>query len=269
MIHRSKKIYARFARHHGKVRAAALTYNSILALIPFLILLSAVAGQFRFLELALSWLQYGSERFSLDLPLENYLPMVKHLQSLELRNLGIVGAGSLLLTLWMTLGQVEDALNHMFWVFKKRSLKRRLIVYTPFLALILLMLYACGLLMSHMGDWAFARLSESSDSFLEYLEWGGVFGFIGIWIWAVIFSLLWILPYTKTHWKSALISSIYTSIAWALLVILVLKTAGFLFVRYSVLYGSVSILPLALLFIYFSWYLILLGCAIAADLEDL
>ena len=269
MLDRLKKIYARFSRHHGKVRAAALTYNSILALIPFLILLSAVAGQFRFLELALSWLQYGSERFSLDLPLENYLPMVKHLQSLELRNLGVVGAGSLLLTLWMTLGQVEDALNHMCWVFKKRSLKRRFVVYTPFLALILLLLYACGLLMSHMGNWAFARLSQSTDSFLEYLEWAGVLGFIWIWIWAVIFTLLWILPYTRIHWKNALASSIFTSMAWGLLVIVILKTAGFLFLRYSVLYGSVSILPLVLLFIYFSWYLILLGCATAADLEDL
>ena len=128
-----------------QVRSCALTYNTVLAIVPALAMLFAIARGFGFQNLLQSELfrYFPAQRHALESALtyvDNYLAQASQ---------GIfigIGLVFLLWTLLSLMSNVEDTFNHVWGVTTKRSLQRKFTDYTAlFLLLPLLMVCSAGI----------------------------------------------------------------------------------------------------------------------------
>ena len=124
-----------------QMRSCALTYNTVLAVVPALAMLFAIARGFGFQNLLQSELfkYFPAQRQALETALdyvENYLA-----QASQGVFIGI-GLIFLLWTLISLMSNVEDTFNHVWGVETKRSLQRKFTDYTA-LFLLLPVLMVC------------------------------------------------------------------------------------------------------------------------------
>ena len=127
-----------------QMRSCALTYNTVLAVVPALAMLFAIARGFGFQNLMQSELfrYFPAQRQALESALtyvDNYLA-----QASQGVFIGI-GLIFLLWTLISLMSNVEDTFNHVWGVTTKRSLQRKFTDYTAlFLLLPVLMVCSAG-----------------------------------------------------------------------------------------------------------------------------
>ena len=128
-----------------QLRSCALTYNTVLAVVPALAMLFAIARGFGFQNLMQSELlrYFPAQRQALENALayvDNYLA-----QASQGAFVGI-GLIFLLWTLVSLMSNVEDTFNHIWHVTTKRSLQRKFTDYTAlFLLLPVLMVCSAGI----------------------------------------------------------------------------------------------------------------------------
>lgn len=257
-------------RHHGFIRASALTYTTLLAIVPLLILISVIASNFGLLDLATETLPKLNEVLSLSLPMDSILPILTNAQKIELRSLGIFGSLGLLFTFIMAMSNLEGNLNVVWRVFTTRSILRTVLVFTPFLLFFALLLVFLSLGFSHIREWSEhflksgaldGRFSDLANANLPVIFFNGWFG-------CFLFVLYWIIPYTRVYPWVALASTI------VVLVLLQLFFVGFvylqagMFARFNLLYGSLGFIPLILVLVYCAWALVLAGNCLSYALQN-
>ena len=93
-----------FLFNHGTIRAAAMTYTSFLAVIPFLILLTAISLSLGLGSFFNTYLPVLDQFFSLGLPLDDIMPLLENTEHIHLRTLGVIGSVSLFITYIFAIG---------------------------------------------------------------------------------------------------------------------------------------------------------------------
>ncbi len=257
-----------FLYYHGTIRAAAMTYTSFLAIIPLLILLTAITLALGLGTFLSDYLPILNTLFSLRLPLDNIMPILENAETISLSKLGIIGSISLFVTFILAIGNLETNLNVVWENKTSRSVAKQLIAYTP-----LLMLGAIGIGL-------FAQFIKQFKKALLEIALGGVglpVSYIGTFLeafWGIIlniviilliFAAIYLLPFRKglISYKKLFMPSLGVSVGiWAanygyLMILVSLQTR--LFTRMSLFYGSLAFIPLVLLFVFGFWAIILYG----------
>ena len=85
-----------FLYYHGLTRAAALTYTTILAVIPLLILLTSITLAAGFGNFISDYLPHLLDMFSLDWPTEPIVALIENAEHVPIGKLGIIGAAAFL-----------------------------------------------------------------------------------------------------------------------------------------------------------------------------
>ena len=231
-------------------KAAALTFNTMLALVPTLAMIFAIGRGFGFQNLI------ESEIF-------NFVPVQRE----ELSNVftfvdsylaqsseGIfVGVGILFLlwTLISLLSNVEDAFNHIWGINKKRNFYRKVTDYIAIFFIIPILIVCTN------GIKLFV-LTMSSDTFLSPVVEALLDIAPTVLTWLSFTLTFMLIPYTKVKLKYALISGFLCAIVFQLLQWLMVS--GQIYVsKYNAIYGSFAFLPLLLIWIYLSWQVCLAG----------
>jgi membrane protein len=95
----------------------------------------------------------------------------------------------------------------------------------------------------------------------------GVFGFLlpsirYVVIWAVFTAMYWVIPNTRVKFRYAVLGGVVAGTLWLLTSA---AYAKFMFglPRYSVIYSSVALFPLFLMWVYFSWIILLFGAELS------
>ena len=240
-----------------QTRACALTYRTVLAVVPALATLFAIARGFGFQKLIQSELfrYFPAQRQALENALqyvENYLA-----QASQGVFIGI-GLVFLLWTLISLMSDVEDTFNHVWGVSTKRSLQRKFTDYTAlFLLLPVLMVCAAGISI-FMSDTVQRVFSDNAVSpVMHYL-----LAFMPTVIsWIVFTAAYYLIPNTKVQFKGALFAGVlcgtlFQAVQW-------LFVSGQLYVsKYNAIYGSFAFLPLMLVWMQLSWLIALSGVVI-------
>ena len=240
-----------------QTRACALTYRTVLAVVPALAMLFAIARGFGFQKLIQSELfrYFPAQRQALEDALqyvENYLA-----QASQGVFIGI-GLVFLLWTLISLMSDVEDTFNHVWGVTTKRSLQRKFTYYTAlFLLLPVLMVCAAGISI-FMSDAVQHVFSVNAVSpVMHYL-----LAFMPTVIsWIVFTAAYYLIPNTKVQFKGALFAGVlcgtlFQGVQW-------LFVSGQLYVsKYNAIYGSFAFLPLMLVWMQLSWLIALSGVVI-------
>ncbi|MBR2476124.1 MAG: YihY/virulence factor BrkB family protein, partial [Bacteroidaceae bacterium] len=245
-----------------QLRASALTYNTMLAIVPILAILIAIAGGFGFEKIIESQIleSFPAQRDALSTAfqfVDNYL---KFSQSGIVIGIGVV---FLLWTVISLLSNIEMTMNKI-WQAKERSLYHKINDYTSlFIILPILMILSSG-------------TSVLITTFLKDAE--EMFGFIT----PLIYKLLELSPYfftivfftvayllisnTKVKFKYAFIAGILCGIAFQLFQYLYLN--GQIWVsKYNAIYGSFAFLPLLLLWMQLSWLIFLFGVLLSFSMQ--
>jgi membrane protein len=160
----------------------------------------------------------------------------------------------------MLLVTVEDTLNRIFAVTRRRSLLRRLLVYSVLLALGPVLIGA-GLSMTTYllsASFGLLDLNEASRMALGVLP----FAFT-----CVALTLLYLLaPYRRIDPGHALLGGLFAAALFELA-----KRGFALFVvkfpTYTLIYGAIAAVPMFLLWLYLSWVVVLTGAILTAQLN--
>ena len=237
-----------------QMRACALTYNTVLAIVPALAMLFAIGRGFGFQNLLQSELfrYFPAQQQALETAftyVDNYLA-----QASQGAFIGI-GLVVLLWTLVSLMGNVEDTFNHVWGVTTKRSLQRKFTDYTAlFLLLPVLMVCSAGIsiFMSDAVQEVFTGelLSPLMHHLLAFMP--------TVIAWIIFTAAFYLVPNTKVKFTGALVAGIlsgtlFQCVQW-------LFVTGQMYVsKYNAIYGSFAFLPLLLVWLQLSWLITLAG----------
>jgi membrane protein len=177
--------------------------------------------------------------------------------------LGLVGTLALVLVAIQLLMTIEDTFNDIWGVQQGRSIWRQIVYYWTWITLGPLMILVAVAFTST------AEFSHWSDK-LAFLQGSGRFlialaPFVILWIG---FGLLYgLMPNTRIHFHAALIGGIVGGTLWQLNSILNTMYMSRV-VTFSKIYGTLGILPVFLLGVYFSWLIVLFGAQVSFAVQN-
>lgn len=247
-----------------QTQAYSLTYSTLLATVPVLAVIFAVAGGFGFQNILRNQIfhYFPAQREALEQALgfvDNYLN-----QTSEGVFMG-VGIVVMLWTLISLVWNVEDAFNLIWGVKQGRSIWRKITDYTAiFLILPLLMICASGIniLMSSSLQEAlpFEFLSPLISGLLDLLSL--------VLTWLFFVGAYVLIPNTKVPIKNAMGAGVLASIGF--MILQWLFVSGTVYVsRYNAIYGSFAFLPLLLVWLQLVWVIVLAGAVVCYSSQSI
>lgn len=246
------RIVKQWIRDKPSQAAAALTYRTVLSLVPMLAiaftLLHAVGDK---------QTENNLLAFIATQVLPNMPDLVEHLRTfatnISTNAFGIIGLLFTLYTTWSVYDEVERVFNDIWRTGVTRRLLNRVLT---FYALVTLLPSLAGVSLYLAGRFA----GEAGAQFL---------GPLGIQFTA-LFLTNKLLPNTNVRWTAALIATLVTGLALELLKMgFVAFAKRTLLENYQGVYGAVGMIPLLLIWIWLSWWLVLLGAEIAHATQNM
>jgi membrane protein len=234
------------------LRAMALTYLSIFAVVPALVVIFSVVQAVTGMERITAQLN----AFILDnlavgarTALEPYL--ARFTSNAHAASAGLVGAALLAWSAVSLFSNVERAINDLWGIRRRRSFGRQAVI--AWVGLTLGPMLLAGSLVLGLG--AHAWLAGSG---LRSLASAG-----SVLLTCTFFAVLyWLVPFTRVRLHAALSAGLVAGLAWSA------AKWGYAevvtrFFNYHAIYGSVAVLPTFLLWLFVSWIILLSGARIA------
>jgi membrane protein len=235
-----------------QLRAMALTYISLFALVPGLVVAFSVVQAFtgmqriseRLHEFLFANLAVGART-----TIEPYLD--RFIQNAHVTSAGIVGGALLVWSSVSLFKNVDGAVNDIWGVRRRRSIAQQATIYWVGMTLGPLLL--AGSVM--VGHTVRAWLAATPVRFLG--AWAGAL------LTCLFFAIVYlIVPNTKVRLRNAAAGGLVAGLAWELA-----KWAYTAFVAKSIrthaIYGSVAAIPIFLLWLHLSWAIFLFGARLA------
>jgi membrane protein len=295
-------IFRGFLEHECPLRASALTFSTMMSIVPILALSLALARGFggedvareRIRASVRNWTRTFSspqpappqagvpstvpaatapaaDTFNADRLATQIEQAVDQafdkIQRVNFAALGGIGLAILILSVVMVLVGVEDAFNRVWGVQKGRRPLRK---FTDYLSAVLVLPFLLMLATSlPVADLTRRLLAPEVSGRIEGLA-GSPFGHraIALTMTAVLFTfLIKFMPNTRVRARPAIAGGICSTllfVAWlALCAWLQIGVAG-----YGRLYGSLALVPIVLAWMYVSWEIVLLGAEVAFALQN-
>ncbi len=247
-----------FWRENMQYRASALTYSSILSLVPILAIIFAIAKGFGLAEFTEEWIRshFVGKPEIIDTLVGFVHSYLNHAQGGIFLGFGLL---MLLYTLFSLTDSIENAFNQLWQVEQPRSVFRMLTDYTAvFFLLPIFMVVTSGLnifIYSAADRWIpdIMLLKPTAIFLVKALPYIVVCLFF-----TALFAFM---PNTHVRITSALKTGAITGILFQLLQIGYVHSQVWL-TSYNAIYGSFAALPLFMLMCQISWMLTLFGAAL-------
>jgi membrane protein len=251
-----------FVEHRGPLQASALTFYTLLSIVPVVALAFGIAKGFDFqtvLQQRLLEKFPGQEEI-----LTNVFGFANALLSRTKGGL-VAGVGVALLfwTIIKVVGNIESAFNVIWGVRKDRPLSRKITDYLSVMFVSPVLLVVSGSATVFIASQA--KMLTSRIEVLGALQPVILFALkyapYGV-MW-LLFSFLYIfLPNTKVRWQSGLFAgvlagTVYQVVQWAYITFQVGVA------QYNAIYGSFAALPLLLAWLQISWFIVLAGAEVS------
>jgi membrane protein len=256
----------RFMVSGGALWAGALTYLTLMSLVPGLVVVLSIAGMFGLkqdlvLLIQGDWLPRAKDQ-SADLH-DVLQRLVDVVTAVNPATLGIFSFPIFLWVVVSLLTKVERALNATWSAGRGRHIARRFADYVGILFIVpLLVLVGTGLtaflkVAPVIRDWQWSQ--QAIESGLDILPFGL--------IWFAITLLYKVMPNVHVRWGPATIAGFVAGASWfiAQSVFLALQIAAN---QTNAIYGSLALLPFFLLYLYLSWTIVLWGAQLCFTLQN-
>lgn len=255
----ARRLIDRFAEDRLGQTAGALTFTTLIALVPLVTVALAVVTAFpifdQFQTVLQRWLVESLIPESISRQVLGYLTQFTNKAS----RLGSLGFAALLLSAVALVLTIDRSLNTIWRVRRQRAWGQRLLLYWATLTLGPLLVAAGLVTMASVISWSGGSLRYQGPGvklFLDVLEF-----FL---LWGGISALYRFVPNTQVHWRPLLVGSFVTA--------LVLEIARSVLTFYlasmptfSLVYGAFATVPILLVWIYTTWVVVLLGAVLVAS----
>ena len=249
------------------IRASALTYFTLLSIVPVLALGFGIAKGFgleAILEKEITKSLSGQQQV-----LDYILDFTRSL--LSTASGGIIAGLGFILLLWSViqlLSSIEVTFNTIWDVKKSRSIVRKFTDYMTIMIIAPIFMIMAGSVTVFLST-QITNIQESTQlGFASplFLKLASIIPYIIIW---TIFTILYlVMPNTKVNFKSALIGGIIAGTAFQIFQNLYIYFQSGA-TRINAIYGSFAALPLFLIWLQSSWFVVLLGAEISFAVQNI
>jgi membrane protein len=253
-----------YSNNKLNIKASALTYSILFAIVPMLALLVGIGRGFEIDKMIEDSL---AETFvaQADLIPEVIGAVGRYLDSTKS---GIFIGVGLIVLIWSVMNffiQVEDAFNSIWQVKKSRSVLRQFSIYFSAMFIIpVLIVFSNGL-----SIYINTALSQSVFSNLINPVMRYSVKFSPYFVNWIIFTVMYIfIPNTKVKFSNALTAGIIAGTAFQFFQIIYINGQVYLS-RYNVVYGGFAAIPLLLLWLQISCLIVLLGAEISYAAQNI
>ena len=247
--------------HQGLLRASALTYSTLLSLVPILAFALAFLkglGVHNLLEpFLIDRGVIGSE--------ETVRMLFSYANNIEVRTLGGFGLATLVFTTVVGVGNIESAFNEIWGVRTERPILRKIADFASVLVLgPVALLLATGIntrlhLPAFITTWLGMRVIGEAVTFFSTVM-STILPYVALWlVFAFFYSFL---PNTRVQALPALIGGVVGGTLW--------QIAQWGYIAFQVgmanaqaIYGALAQIPVLMLWIYVSWVTTLVGAEVA------
>ena len=253
----------RFADDRLGQTAGALTFTTLIALVPLLTVALAVVTAFpifdQFQTVLQRWLVESLIPESISRQVLGYLTQF----TTKASRLGSFGFAALMLSAVALMLTIDRSLNTIWRVRQQRAWGQRLLLYWAALTLGPLLVAAGLLTMASVITWSGGSLRYQGPGVKMAL---GMLEFLLLW--GGISALYRLVPNTNVAWRPVLVGSFVTA--------LVLEGARSVLAWYlasmptfSLIYGTFATVPILLVWIYTAWVVVLFGAVLVASWPSL
>ncbi len=253
-----------FGKNQCLQRASAMAYATLLAMVPFLTLSFSLFAHFA----ELSKIKHRIQ----DLLLAHFLPQTgnclfdaisTHLDTFvdNATAVNVIGVAGLALTSVSLFATVENSFNYVWKVDKQRSLWARYNAFCGMLIGMPLLIGSSFYLSSHFNVQSLWHTFPFAQKIAYTL-------FPLLLTWAAFILLYHQVPFTKVQWAPAILGGIVAGTFW--------EVAKFGFAIYvskavniNLIYGSLGSMLLFLVWLYFTWVIVLAGVQISYVAQNL
>lgn len=245
-------------------KASALTYSTLLAIVPILAIVFAIARGFGFDHLMESQVMEG---FGGNTETVQYILRFVNSYLAETKNGIFIGVG-LVMLLWsvlMLINNMEATFNNIWQVKKARSVYRKTTDYLSMLLLMPILIVVSGGLSIFIGTMVknfsdYALLAPLGKFLIRSIPY--------VLTWCMFTALYIFMPNTKVMFRHALISGILAGSAYQFFQYLYIGSQMWVS-RYNAIYGSFAALPLFLLWVQVSWTICLFGAQLTYACQNI
>ena len=245
-------------------RAAALTYSTLLAIVPIMAVVFAIARGFGFSKYIEIWFRdsLSSQPQTAEIIIGFVNSYLVHTKSGVFLGIGFV---FMLYTVLMLVSNIEDTFNEIWQVKKSRSVFRTI---TDYLAMVFL--FPILVVLSSGMSIFLATIAKNIPDFLMLGSAVRVLiDLIPYVLMASVFVALYIfMPNTKVQVRHVIAPGILAGIAMQALQFVYINSQVFLS-SYNAIYGSFAALPLFMLWMQISWTICLFGAELCYTNQNL
>jgi membrane protein len=248
-------VVRRFARHEATQNAAALTYTTLLSLVPLMAVSLVLFSAFPVADRVNVIIQ--------DFVFQNFVPtagevLQQHLAEFSAKASRLTGPGTafLAVTALLMMATIDRALNAIWEVKSTRSVASKFLTYWAVLSLGPILIGASVLVTSYIVS--LPILSEAASSGLGRR----LLGMTPIVASAIAFTMIYaVVPNRRIRLAHALVGGIFAALLFEL------AKRGFAlyvtqFPTYQTIYGALATIPIFLVWLYLSWIIVLLGAEV-------
>lgn len=245
-------------QHNTVVHSAALTFYTLMSLVPFLALGFGIIKGFGF-EHTLE--EYLYDRFpQSEALIANVFTFINNV--LMRTSGGLVAITGMVVLVWAAasvFNNVESAFNAIWEVKQSRSLTRKASTYTAVIFILPLLVTLLIILLSYVRHLLATHIPFSD----------------GVLYWVISFALIWLIlaaaykliPNTKVNVGYAAQAALFAAIAFSAFQMFYLYLQNSVS-SYNIIYGSFAAIPLFLFWIQVSWQIILFGAELSFAFQN-
>ena len=241
---------ARGLQEHGTVvRCAALTFYTLISIVPIFAVVFAIVQGFGIIEDLIANLY---SIFPKNPEIVDYVVEFAN-KAIETTKGGLVAAVGIATLFWAVIrvfGSIENAFNNIWEVTSTRSMARKVADYIAVVVIVPILWAAANGVSSYAQG-----LFELKDA--VWMVWAGKIISTAM-MWLLFALIYYIIPNTRVRINSALTAGIIAGTAfiifqWGYIYLQTLMTS------YNAIYGSFAALPLFLMWVQTSWIILLFG----------
>jgi membrane protein len=256
----ARTLAAKFVDDRCSTLASALSFSSMLSIVPFLAIvfsvLKALDVHTTMAPLLLSNLAAGSQ--------ETAVRILRYINNTRVGSLGVIGLVTLFMSIMATLDNVEDAFNQVCGIGRGKAVHHKLRDYLIVIFIIPLLIGLSVTIttsLQHQGfvQWLL-RISGIGNLFLLRL-------IPSLSICIALVSLYLFIPNVRIRFRHALSGGLIAGASW--------QAAQWAFIhfqlgvsRHNAIYGTLALLPVFMMWIYSSWIIVLAGMEIVWHLHN-
>lgn len=246
-----------FSENRCSVNASALTFFTLLSIVPVIALAFAISKGFGLDHLLERIIQnaFGANSEIGEYLIQFSTSMLDNTKGGLIAGIGMV---MLLYAVFKLLNNIEESFNYLWDIHESRSITRKITDYVA------IMIFTPILLLTGVSATIFVKtqLQNLLSGYLTPLF--TIVPYVLMWI---TFTLLYlIMPNTKVKIKAAVVAGIITGTVFQIWQwIYVTFQVGVS--NYGAIYGSFAALPLFLTWLQTSWMIVLVGCEIAYSVQ--